>query len=71
MLVVVSAEQALLHEPSGDFARGPFIELSAPDHPFQDRQDSDQDVCVTVLDGVRDWNSWAGRHDNMMPRAAL
>jgi hypothetical protein len=53
MLVMVSIQQALLHEPFGDFARGLLIELPAPDNPLQDRQNPDQDVCVTVLDGAR------------------
>jgi hypothetical protein len=57
MLVTVSTQQALLHKPFGDFARGPFIELAGPDHPLQDRQEPGQDVCITVLDGVRDWSS--------------
>ena len=70
-LVVVSVQQALLDKPFGDFAHGPLIELSGPDRPLQDRQDPDQDVGVTMLDGVRDWSSRVGHHDQMMPALPL
>src|ERR1700733_1871947 len=66
-LVIVSAQQPLLHKPFGDFAHDAVIQPFGPDGPLQDRQDPDQDACVAVLDGIGNWSSRVGRHDSMMP----